>query len=131
MSPIEDPSLFADFLALLRTCDNAAANQFVAVCEPVILQAIGRRLRRLRLSRRLDPVDVVQQVFAKFFAKLSKGIELASLKDLLKLLVTMTNAVIIDEWRKAHAIRRTNAEHTTQYAAPEDIASPASTWTVT
>ena len=124
MSPFEDPSLFADFLARLRTRERAASNQFVAISEPVILRTIGRRLMRHNLSRQLDPADIAQQVHSRFFAKPSKWIELASMQDLLNLLVTMTNAVIIDEWRKAHAIRRTSGEHTIQYAHLEDIPSP-------
>jgi RNA polymerase sigma factor (sigma-70 family) len=124
MYPFDDKNLFAVFMVRLRTHDDAAAKQFVSVYEPVILRVVGHRLNRLRLSRELDPEDILQQVFVKFFAKVRDGIELASSKDLLKLLVTMTNAQIIDERRKAHAIRRSSGEHATQHSHLEDIVSP-------
>ena len=72
----------------------------------------------------LDPEDIIQQVFVKFFAKVRDGIELASSKDLLKLLVTMTNAQIIDEQRKARAIRRSSRGLATQHSHLEHIVCP-------
>jgi RNA polymerase sigma factor (sigma-70 family) len=124
MCPFDDKNLFAVFMVRLRAGDDVAAKQFVSVYEPVILRVIGHRLPRLGLSRELDPEDILQQVFIKFFAKVRDGIELASSKDLLKLLVTMTNAKIIDEKRKAHAIRRSSGEHAIQYSHLEDIVCP-------
>jgi RNA polymerase sigma factor (sigma-70 family) len=122
--PFYDKNLFAAFMVRLRAHDDAAAKQFVSVYEPVILRVVGHRLTRLGLSRELDPEDILQQVFLKFFAKVRDGIELASSKDLLNLLVTMTNAQIIDERRKAHAIRRSSGEHAIQHSHLEDIVSP-------
>jgi len=124
VSPTDDSKLFVDLLARLRAHDESAAKQFLAVYEPVLLRVVGHRLHRFGLSRELDPEDIVQAVFAKFFAKVYQGIELASSTDLLKLLVTMTNAQIIDEQRKAHAERRIGGEHKTEYSHLEVILSP-------
>jgi RNA polymerase sigma factor (sigma-70 family) len=124
MCPLDDKDLFAVFMVRLRAGDDAAAKQFVSVYEPVILRVVGHRLTRLGLSRELDPEDILQQVFVRFFAKVREGIELASSKDLLKLLVTMTNAQIIDEQRKTHAIRRSSSGHATQHSHLEDIVCP-------
>src|SRR5437588_7499869 len=106
MCPFDDKDLFPVFMVRLRAHDDAAAKQFVSVYGPIILRVVGHRLTRLGLSRELDPEDILQQVFIKIFAKMHNGIELASSKDLLKLLIAMTNAQIIDEQRKAQAVRR-------------------------
>jgi len=124
MLPVDDPQLFAEFLAGLRAHDEAAAKQLVAVYGPVLRRVVGHRLDRLGLSREIDPEDILQAVWGKFFAKVYKGIELASSNDFLKLLISMTNAQIIDEERKAHAVRRSRGEHKTVRSHLEEIVSP-------
>jgi RNA polymerase sigma factor (sigma-70 family) len=113
----------AEFLARLRAHEEAAAEQFVEVYGPVILQSIGDRLPRLGLSSVLDPEDIAQMVFRKFFAKLSGQIELASERDLVQLLGKMTRDQIRDEWRHAHAQRRGSGQHPAELSHPEEILS--------
>jgi RNA polymerase sigma factor (sigma-70 family) len=124
MCLFDDKDLFAVFMVRLQAHDDAAAKQFVEVYGPVILRVVGHRLTRLGLSRELDPEDILQQVLIKIFAKVHSGIELASSKDLLKLLVAMTNAQIIDEQRKAQAVRRSSGERAIQHSHLEDIVCP-------
>jgi RNA polymerase sigma factor (sigma-70 family) len=125
MCPFDDKDPFAIFMVRLRAHDDAAAKQFVSVYGPVILRVVGHRLTRLGLSRQLDPEDILQQVLVKFFAKVHNGIQLASSNDLLKLLVTMTNAQIIDEQRKAQAVRRNGGGRAVQHSHLEEIVCPS------
>jgi hypothetical protein len=126
MCSIDDAKLFNDFMARLRAFEKTAQEQFVAVYEPILRQVVGHRLVPLGLSTALDPEDIIQQVFAKFFSKVLEGIELASSEDLLKLLVTMTNAQIIDEERKAHTVRRGKGKPPPRRSHLEDIVAPRS-----
>jgi RNA polymerase sigma factor (sigma-70 family) len=121
---MNEAEAFAKFLSRLRANDEAAAKRFVDLYSPVILQAVGRRLAKCGLTRVLDPEDIAQQVFAQFFARVLQQRKLASSQQLIKLLVTMTVAVLRDEQRHAHTLRRSSGKQATENVSLEGIVSP-------
>ena len=120
---MNEADFFADFLSRLRAHDEAAAKQLVDLCGPVIFQVVGRRLFKARLSSTLDPEDIVQKVYAKFFAQIDRKCNLASVQELIKVLVTMTVHVLQDEHRHADARRRSSGQPTDEHASLEATVS--------
>jgi DNA-directed RNA polymerase specialized sigma24 family protein len=115
---MSEANSFADFLAGLRAKDDAVTKRFVQVYSPIILGVIDRRLSQLGLSSVLDPEDIVQEVFARFFAQAVQQSDLASWDDLVRLLTTMTLNVLRSEYRRAHRIRRGGGK---QAKVPADL----------
>jgi len=120
---MDETELLADLLSRLRAHDEAAAERFVKLYEPVIFHVVGLRLVKRGLSRALAPEDIAQEVFMKFFAWVAQNFEFRGPKELIKLLVTMTNHVIGDEQRHACTLRHGGGKHLTEQAHVEDIAS--------
>ena len=121
---MDETEPFIDFLSRLCAHDEAAAVQFVLAYAPELLHVIGGRLHKLGLSALLDPEDITQMVFMKFFAAIDvQQFNLAGPRDLVKLLVTMTNNIIKDEQRHAHARRRGGSHHVGETADVEYIPS--------
>jgi hypothetical protein len=72
---MDNANIPADYVARLRSLAVAATERFVHIYEPVVLRFIGRRLSGS--GRERDRADVAQEVFTKFFAKLSRDFERA------------------------------------------------------
>jgi hypothetical protein len=124
---MEEVECFADFVGRLRRHETSAERQLVEVFGPVILRTVGLRLRRLGLARDVDPEDIGQQVFARFFAKVPRAFVLSNPAALAKLLVKMTREEILSTNRRFHAIRRGGENHGCEHAPREDLLAPERT----
>jgi RNA polymerase sigma factor (sigma-70 family) len=124
-SLVEQAECFTDFVARLRSQDAIAEKQLVEVFGPVIFRAIGHRLHALGLARAVDPEDVAQEVFGKFFAKVPNTFQLANPTALARLLVKMTRAEMVNAHRRFHAVRRGGENRGAEPAPQEDMVSAA------
>jgi hypothetical protein len=96
------------FFSRLLAHDEAAAQKLVDLYQPMLLDVAGRALPKRGLRRLLDPEDITQRVFQNFFTRVVPRRKVASWQELAKLLVAMTVNLVRDEWRHAHARRRTS-----------------------
>ncbi len=114
---------FHNFLFQLRSEDKAATQRLMNVCSPIILRIARPRLHQAGLSRLLDPEDIAQEVFGRFFRRVVGKREMASWEELTQLLITIAINVIRDEQRRADRLRRGSGEPVKELRHPEAISS--------
>ena len=107
---------FADFLSRLRAHGEEAARSLLAVYEPAIFHLIRHRLSSTGLSGQLDPEDICQEVWAKFFGHAVPQIHITSPLHLSRLLVAMSINIMRDHLRHAKTQRYGLGQH-----AKEDV----------
>lgn len=102
-----DSPPFAEWLDRVRAHDPAAAAELVAAVTPLLRRVVRDRLVRFRLGRVVDPQDVCQAAFGRFFARVSAvwpPVETAT--DLRALLAAIARNRARDEARRYTAGRR-------------------------
>jgi RNA polymerase sigma factor (sigma-70 family) len=120
---VDAAASFSDFLAQLQARDDTATTGFVGLYRPIILRLARRRLRQYHLSRLLDPEDIAQEVFAKFYQRVLGKRDLAGPQELHRLLPTMAINLIRDAVRGAGRLRRGSARPTKEESHLQLIAS--------
>jgi RNA polymerase sigma factor (sigma-70 family) len=88
----------------------------------MILHFARPRLRLHGLSRQLDPEDIAQEVFARFFQRVIGQRNFASLQEVVKLLIGMATNLIRDQARRAGRQRRGSGRTANEQAHLEAIA---------
>src|SRR5579885_1685941 len=102
----EDAS-FRDLMGRVRAGDPQAALQLVRDYQWAIRLQVRVRLTQPDLRRLLDSMDVVQLVWASFFARAAAGqYELDDPKRLLNLLITLAHNKLLDEAKGLRRKRR-------------------------
>jgi DNA-directed RNA polymerase specialized sigma24 family protein len=118
----------ASFAALLRRAcanDEQAATELYRCYEPELRRFIRFRLTDPGLRRFLDSLDICQSVLAAFFVHLQAGeLEIASPRQLRRLLAVMAQNKLHDKLRRQHAGRRGGPSAPVPGALPELIADP-------
>jgi RNA polymerase sigma-70 factor (ECF subfamily) len=103
----EEGSPLHDLIRRVRSDDQDAATEIVAMYQPHVLRAVRLRMRDSRLRLALDPVDVCQSVMASFFARLLLGqFDVDSPEQLIRLLEKMARNKVASQARKAQVTRR-------------------------
>ena len=111
---------FQELIRRVRARDQDAATEVVRLYEEPIRRWASTRLRRTRLRRLLDPMDICQSVWASFFVRAALGqYDLSTPERLLKLLATMVRNKVVDAARKPHLEAGSGVEWT--------VAAPGST----
>jgi RNA polymerase sigma factor (sigma-70 family) len=91
----------------MRAGDERAADEVVARYQKVVLAAVRVRLTDPRLRRQFDSMDVCQSVMAHFLRGAVAGdYEIGDVRQLVGLLVTMTQRKVRDRARGAFRQRR-------------------------
>lgn len=99
---------FADLIQLARQGDEDAVQQLLDVYGEHIFRVVRRNLQR-RLRRQFDSADIVQDVWASFFAGSKRHRTFNSPEELVRALVSMARNKIVDTTRKRLGRRRTSA----------------------
>lgn len=93
-------------LTLLRLGDEQAAQQVFDAYVNSLLKLARNRIRH-RLSRRVDPEDIVQSVFRTFFRRVKEGqLRIEEEDDLGKLLTCITTRKALRQVAKHKAAKR-------------------------
>jgi RNA polymerase sigma-70 factor (ECF subfamily) len=101
--------VFADLLQRIRAGDEQAAQELVALYEPVVRREVRARLRDPRLRRLFDSADFCQSVFASFFVRAAAGgYDLDHPGQLVNLLMDMARRKLACSLRQQRAQRRDN-----------------------
>jgi RNA polymerase sigma-70 factor (ECF subfamily) len=104
---MSEESGFQEFLRRIRAGEPEAAATLVRTYEPILRRSVRVWSVDPRLWRFFDPTDICQSVFASFFGRAALGaFELATPRDLLKLLVGITRKKLADHVRYESAARR-------------------------
>jgi RNA polymerase sigma factor (sigma-70 family) len=102
-----DAENFTQLIERVRAGDQAAAAEIVASYEPLIRREVRMRLEDARLRRVFDSMDVVQSVMASFFVRSAVGeYDLGDPKQLIRLLVTMTQNKVASAARREYQQKR-------------------------
>jgi RNA polymerase sigma-70 factor (ECF subfamily) len=100
------PSDPQTLLALLRRGDEQAAQQVFDAYVNSLLKLARKRISQ-RLTRRVDPEDIVQSVFRTFFRRVKAGeLRIVEEDDLGKLLTCMTTRKALRQVAKHKAAKR-------------------------
>jgi RNA polymerase sigma-70 factor (ECF subfamily) len=100
------PSDPLTLLTLLRRGDEQAAQQVFDTYVNTLLKLARKRISH-RLTRRVDPEDIVQSVFRTFFRRVKEGqLRIVEEDDLGKLLTCMTTREALRQVAKHKAAKR-------------------------
>jgi RNA polymerase sigma-70 factor (ECF subfamily) len=100
-------STFREFIAKIRSGDEAAARELVRQFEKVIRREVHLRLDDQRAFRLFDSMDISQSVLTSFFARASSGqFDLETPEQLVGLLIGMTRNKVAFQVRRQRASRR-------------------------
>jgi RNA polymerase sigma factor (sigma-70 family) len=98
---------FPEWIGTIRERDPLASAQLVEIFTPILRRVIRARLIHRRVSCLVDPMDVCQNVFGSFFARIASCWPLVeSMDQLTALMVTMARNRLRDELRRHSAVRR-------------------------
>jgi len=116
---------FTDLLRRACANDEQAATELCRSYEPELRRFIRFRLTDPGLRRFLDSLDICQSVLAAFFVHLQAGeLEVASPRQLRRLLAVMAQNKLHDKIRRQHAGRRGGPDAPVAGALPELVADP-------
>lgn len=98
---------FVEYVARLRTGDEAALEELVERYAPVIRLEARMRLRSAHLRAVLDSMDICQSVLKSFFLRAAAGqFDIDRPEDLRRLLVKMACNKSLEAARKEYADKR-------------------------
>jgi RNA polymerase sigma-70 factor (ECF subfamily) len=105
-APISTPSSIADdeLFARARAGDNAAWEELFRKCYPKVVRVVRRKLNPPMRSL-FDSTDFASDVMKSLAAKADR-LEFASFQSLLAFLNQAAEKKVIDEYRKAHTLKR-------------------------
>lgn len=98
---------FAEFIRRIRTGDDLAAEELVQQFEPIIRRELRLKMTDRRMGRAIDSVDICQSIWSSFFLRTAAGqYDLETPKQLINLLMSMTNNKLASQARRQHREKR-------------------------
>src|SRR5262245_58420574 len=115
---LDEPQAFPDFVRRIRAGDQQAAAELVRRYERLIRIEVRRHLHDPSLNPYFDSLDICQSVLASFFVRAAAGqFDLDDPRQLLKLLVRMTQNKLVSQVRKHRSRRRDSRRRESDSAA--------------
>lgn len=106
-SRLVPPDLFPQWISRVKGGDAKASAEFVELYTPVLRRVARTILTQRRIGSLIDPLDICQTVFGRFFARAAFGWpRVDSLDQLTALMITMARNRARDELRRMDAVRR-------------------------